>query len=253
MKFSIITVVYNGAETLEQTILSVASQSHEDIEHIVVDGQSTDKTPAIINRHRQKLGPVLVEADTGLYDAMNKGINLASGDVVGFLNADDFYAHERVIERVDEVLTTEDVDSCYSDLVYVDPLDLNRIIRYWTSRSYQPGLFEKGWMPAHPTFFVRREVYEKYGSFDLDYRYQSDFELTARFIAVAGIRTLYLPEIMVKMRLGGTTNRSIGNIIRGNLESYRACKKLGLKVTPAYFITKLSMRIPQFFRKPASQ
>ena len=250
MKISVVTVVFNGAETIADTVASISRQSHPDIEHIVIDGGSTDGTLKIIKDSEWTPHLVISETDKGLYDAMNKGISYCSGEVIGFLNADDFYEHGEVLESVSEVFKEPEIDACYADLVYVDANDLQDIKRYWTSQEYKPGLFEKGWMPAHPTFFVRKSVYEKYGGFDLRYRFQSDYELTARFMAVEEIHTRYIPEIWVRMRMGGTTNRSLSNIVKGNLESYRACKRLGLDMKPWYFITKFAMRIPQFFKRP---
>jgi glycosyltransferase involved in cell wall biosynthesis len=181
---------------------------------------------------------------------MNKGIALATGEVVGTLNADDMYMHEGVLARVASVFEDASVEACYGDLIYVDRADTDRIVRYWTSRPYAPGLFERGWIPAHPTFFVRRSVYERYGAFDLSYRIQSDFELTMRLLAVHGIRSVYIPEILVRMRMGGTTNRRVMNVVRGNLESYRAARSHGLGVTPWFFVVKILSRVPQFFRRP---
>ena len=250
MKISVVTVVFNGAATIAETLASLAQQSHDDIEHIVIDGASTDRTLQIIQDSDWTPDVVVSESDQGLYDAMNKGIALCSGEVIGFLNADDMYEHGDVLKTVAGVFEDSTIDGCYADLVYVDTKNIQSIKRYWTSQPFQSGLFERGWMPAHPTFFVRKSVYEKYGSFDLRYRFQSDYELTARFMAVNEIPTRYIPEVWVRMRMGGTTNRSLSNIIRGNLESYRACKRLGLDMKPWYFITKFAMRIPQFFKRP---
>jgi len=250
MKISVVTVVLNGVDTLEQTILSVDSQSYDDVEHILVDGGSTDGTLEIINRHAGKLSRILIEADEGIYDAMNKGISMATGDVVGFLNADDLYENQDVLSKIGSVFKDQSIDACYAQIVYVRPGNLNKIIRYWDSKDYQAGLFEKGWMPAHPTFYVRRKIYKKFGCFNLGYPFHSDFELTARLMAVEKISTQYVPEVWVKMQMGGVTNRSISNIVRGNLESYQACKKLGLNMSPLYFLTKFMMRIPQFFNHP---
>jgi glycosyltransferase involved in cell wall biosynthesis len=251
MKISVITTVLNGAETLEQAILSVHAQSHRPLEHIIIDGGSTDGSLEVVERHRDKISTLVSEPDEGLYHGMNKGIACATGDVVGFLNADDFYNNSTVLDRVAGIFNDASVDACYADLVYVSPDNPEKIVRYWTSRNYRPGLFEKGWMPAHPTFYVRRGVYETCGGFNTDYIFHADFEHTARLIAVNGINTHYQPETWVRMRIGGTTNRSLSNIVRGNLESYRACRTLGLKVTPMYFVTKFLMRVPQFFNRPA--
>ena len=249
MKISIITVVYNSAATIEDTIMSVASQTYQDVEHIVVDGASTDGTLSVIHRHMDKIKRFISEPDKGIYDAMNKGIRLAGGDVIGFLNADDIYADNSVLEKVAGVFDDSAVDACYADLVYVSKDDLNKVIRYWKSREYQEGLFRKGWMPAHPTFFVRKAVYDKYGGFDLDFKFQSDFDLTMRFLEVYKIKAVYIPEIFVKMRVGGATNRSPINIIKGNIEAYRACKKNGLNVSLFFIVRKILSRIPQFFSK----
>ena len=250
MKISVVTVVLNNVDTIEETILSVDSQQHDDVEHIVVDGGSTDGTLEIIDRHSEKFARILIEPDSGIYDAMNKGIFLAKGEVVGFLNADDVFENQDILSRVHATFEDSTIQGCYAQLVYVKANDLDKVVRFWDSRDYQAGLFEKGWMPAHPTFYVRRELYQRYGDFKLDYRFHSDYELTARFIAVNKIKTRYIPEVWVRMRVGGATNRSFKNILSGNLESYRACKKLGLKMSPLYFITKFMMRVPQFFNHP---
>lgn len=247
-----VTAALNAAATIEDTIRSVAAQTHGDVEHIVVDGGSSDGTPAILAAHAGSVHKVVSEPDEGLYHAMNKGIELADGDVIGTLNADDVYAHQGVLARVAEAFGDPDIEACYADLVYVDRVDLDKVVRYWTSNPFVPGSFRRGWLPAHPTFFARREVYERHGLFDLDYRIQSDFELTMRFLEIKQVRSLYVPEIWVRMRMGGTTNRSVLNVVRGNLESYRACKKHNLPVTPLFFVTKIAQRVPQFLKRPKS-
>ena len=248
MKVSIVAVVRNAAGTIEECLQSVASQSHVDVEHIVIDGASTDGTMDVVDRHRDQLAVVVSEPDRGIYDAMNKGIAVATGDVIGTLNADDRYADTGVLARVTAAFAQSPaLDAVYGDLVYVARDDPTRIVRYWRSRPYEPGLFERGWMPAHPTFFVRRQVYERHGLFDLDFRIQSDFELTMRFMAIYGIHTRYLPGVMVRMRMGGVTNNSIGNVVKGNLEAWRACRKHGLKVGPLFIPKKVLSRVPQFF------
>lgn len=249
LKISVIAVVWNTVETIEDTIQSVLSQKHPLVEHIVIDGASTDGTVDIIKKYKAKITKFVSEPDHGLYDAMNKGIAQSTGDVIGFLNADDVYAEKDILEQVASTFTDSNIDACYADLVYVDQNNLNKIVRYWKSRPYQDGLFEKGWMPAHPTFFIRRSVYEKYGNFDLNYHFQSDFELTMRFLAIHKIRSIYIPRVFVKMRMGGVSNNRLSSIIRGNLEAYRVCKKHGLSVTPLFFIKKIGSRIPQFFMK----
>lgn len=250
MKISVVTVVFNNVATIEGTILSVAAQSYKDVEHIIIDGGSTDGTLGVIARHRDKLAYMVSEPDCGIYDAMNKGIRAATGDVVGTLNADDIYADDSVLAQVAGALCDESIDACYADLVYVDAQDTRKIRRYWRSRPYAPGLFARGWMPAHPTFFVRRSVYERYGLFDTQFKLQSDFDLTMRFMDVHHIRTIYVPHIWVRMRMGGASNRSLRNVLRGNWEAYQACHVNGLKVSPLFFLVKIASRLPQFFSRP---
>jgi len=216
----------------------------------VVDGGSTDGTLEIIQRHRARIATLISEPDRGIYDAMNKGIAAATGDIVGTLNADDIYVDAQVLEKIAHAFADATVGACYADLVYVDRVDLNKIVRYWKSRPYAAGLFEKGWLPAHPTFFVRRSLYQRHGGFDLQYRFQADFELTMRLLAVHKVPSVYLPEVIVKMRMGGVSNRSVLNVIKGNLEAYRACQQHGLKVSPLFIAKKILSRLPQFFRRP---
>ena len=250
MKISVITAVLNGAQTLEQTIESVARQSHKDIEHIVVDGGSTDETAEIVARHSDKIACFIPGPDQGIYDGMNKGIERARGDIIGFLNSDDYYSDNSVVKQIDTVFQDRAVDACYADLVYVDRQNTDKVVRYFQSGDYRAGLFERGWIPAHPTFYARKEIYEKYGVFDSSLNFQADLEHTARLLAVHRVKTQYVPKIWVCMRTGGATNRSVGNILKGNLESYRAFKKLGLNISLTYFATKFMMRIPQFFNRP---
>lgn len=217
MKISIITVCYNSATTIDSTLRSVTSQDYPDIEYIIVDGGSTDGTLDIIKRY-QNVSILVSEPDKGIYDAMNKGIRLATGDVIGTLNADDFYIDNTAVSDVAKTFEDNAVDACFADLVYVDQNNTDKIVRYWKSQQYQPGLFKKGWMPAHPTFFVRKAVYEKFGAFDLNFRIAADFELLFRLIEKNKIRTVYLPRVIIKMRLGGTTNKNLKNIRIQNTE-----------------------------------
>lgn len=249
MKVSIITVTFNSAATLADTLRSVAGQTWQDTEHIIVDGASTDDTMSIVRRHSDKVAKVVSEPDRGVYDAMNKGLALSTGDIVGFLNADDMYASENALDQVVKAFSNPDVDACYADLVYVDRKDTSKVRRAWKSQVFTPWLFSNGWMPPHPTFFARRKVFKEYGYFDLSYRFAADFELMMRFLEVARIRTLYIPQVMVKMRAGGLTNSSVRNVIRGNIESYLACKKNGIQVTPFFPFRKVLSRIPQYFKR----
>jgi len=258
MKISIITVVHNNKATIQDAMNSVLSQEYDDLEYIVVDGASTDGTVEVIKdtvkRYPERSIEVISEKDNGIYDAMNKGIRLAAGDVVGLLNADDVYADNLVLKKVAGAFADPLIDSCYADLVYVDKFDMDKVIRYWKSCDYQDGLFSKGWAPPHPTFFVRKKVYEKYGVFDLDYKLAADFELMVRFFAKYRIPSVYIPNVLVKMRLGGATNKSIVNIIKQNLEICRAGKKNNVYISPlALTFNKSLNRITQFISKPIKE
>jgi glycosyltransferase involved in cell wall biosynthesis len=253
MKVSIITVAYNAADTIADTIESVAQQDHVDIEHIIIDGASSDGTIEIVDRYRESLAIVVSEPDQGIYDAMNKGLRMATGEIVGMLNADDIYADNGVISRVAGVFAEDEgLDGVYGDIVFVNRQSPQKTVRYWKSRPYRDGLFEKGWMPPHPTFFVRSEVYRRYGDFDTRFRIQSDFDLCMRFMAIHHVRTRYLPGVMVKMRMGGVTSSGPVNVIKGNIEAYNACRKNGLKVSPLFIARKILSRVPQFLRRPAA-
>jgi glycosyltransferase involved in cell wall biosynthesis len=253
MKVSVITVAYNAVHTIEDTLRSVASQDYPDVEHIIIDGGSTDGTVDIIERYRQHLAVAVSEPDDGIYDAMNKGIALASGDIIGTLNADDWYADQEVLGRVVDAFNADPgLQAVYGDIVFVAREAPQQTVRYLQSRSYRDGLFEKGWMPPHPTLFVKQDVYQRYGVFDTAFRIQSDFDLCIRLFKVHQIKTRYLPGIMVRMRMGGVTSSSPSNVIKGNIEAYRACRKNGLDVSPLFIARKILSRIPQFFSRPAS-
>jgi len=250
VKISVITVALNSQATIEETILSVHRQAHAEREHIVIDGGSQDGTLEVVDRHREKIAICVSESDAGIFDAMNKGLARASGDIVGFLNSDDVYAHDQVLMHVAAAFRDPAVEAVYADLVYVDRRHPGKVVRYWRSGDFQPGSFARGWMPAHPTFYARREVYERLGGFNLEYRLQGDFELTLRFLEVHRIRARHVAEIWVRMRTGGVSNRNWRDVVRGNIEAYRAARANGLKVTPWFVLRKIVSRIPQFFARP---
>ena len=228
MKISVITVCYNSAKTIAHTLRSVYEQTHNDIEHIIVDGGSKDETLALVAVGAIPGHVLISEKDKGIYDAMNKGLALATGEIIGFINADDFYPSSDVLSKVVATFEASDADACYSDLCYVQQDDISRIVRYWKSSIYKVGLFEKGWCPPHPTFFVRRGVYERLGGFNLDYKIAADAELMIRFLAAGRISSSYIPEVLVHMRLGGTTNRNLANIVKQNFEIRRGLLANGL-------------------------
>lgn len=257
MKISIITVVYNAISTLEATINSVLAQDYPDIEYILVDGNSTDGSGELIAQYARKHAIRWVsEADQGIYDAMNKGIRMATGDVVGILNADDFYAHGGVISQVADTFRRSNAESLYGDLAYVDCGNIQRIVRYWKSGHYRSGAFRNGWMPPHPTFFVRREVYDKFDTFDLRLRSAADYELMLRLIHRHKISVTYLPQVMVMMRTGGASNANLRNRFRANREDRMAWQMNGLEPHPLTLMMKPLRKVGQYmlalWHSPAS-
>ena len=252
MRISVITVCFNSAETISHTLCSVREQTHGDIEHIIVDGGSKDNTLEVVKAEGAHVAKLVSERDNGIYDAMNKGIALASGEIVAFINADDFYASPNVLTTVAAAFEKGGADCCYGDLCYVSQVDPTRTVRYWRSADFVPGSFEKSWCPPHPTFFVRRSVYQRLGGFDLSFKIAADFELMARYLVASRISSHYIPEVLVKMRLGGTTNRSLSNIFKQNAEIRRALSKNGLRSSLVSFVlNKLVTRAIQFVRRPA--
>lgn len=229
MKVSIITSCFNSEKTIEDTIQSVLSQTYPNIEYIIIDGKSTDKTLEIVNNQRDKITKVVSEEDNGIYDALNKGINLATGDIIGFLHSDDIFAHSNVIENVVKLFKETNTDAVYADLFYVDKKNTNKIIRNWKSGNYKYGVFLNGWMPPHPTVYIKKEVYNKLGFFNLDFKTAADYELMLRFFHKHKINLTYLKEVTVKMRVGGQSNVTLKNRINANKEDRKAWKINNLK------------------------
>ena len=251
MKISIITVTFNSVSFINDCLKSIKNQNYKNIEHIVIDGASTDGTVSLLESKRGEFSMFVSENDDGIYDAMNKGLNFATGDVIGFLNSDDFYENNYVISSVmEEFKKDPSLEACYADLLYVNRSDTSKSIRYFKSSKFTRGLFSKGWCPPHPTFFVRKSIYKKFGKFDLNYTIASDVELMMRFLEVHQIKSLYVPEIWVKMRMGGTTNKSLRNIFLQNFEILKALHKNGLSINLfKFFIFKLVSRFNQFYTK----
>lgn len=251
MRISIVTVCLNSAATIRQTLESVATQAQCDVEHIVIDGVSTDGTLEIIRQYSSRVARLISERDRGLYDAMNKGISAATSDFLGFLNADDVYADADVLARVASTLQATGCDAVHGDLLYVSGSNPDKVVRYWRSKPYRPGMFEAGWHPAHPTLFVRTSLLKELGGFDTQFRYHADFDLMVRLFIEQRISSAYIPSVLVRMRTGGQSNRSIANIVRGNRESYRIARRTGIAASPLWFARKLWYRLPQFVRRPA--
>ena len=249
MRVSIITVCYNSEKTIEDTIQSVLSQSYPKIEYIIIDGGSTDNTISIVNKYKDKIALVVSEKDKGIYDAINKGINKANGHVIALLHADDFYADEYCVEKMMEVFDATDSQGVYADLQYVSPIDKNKITRTWISGEYKIGKFLWGWMPPHPAFFVKRDVYLKYGKYSLELKSAADYEFMLRVIHKHKIKIGYLNKVIVKMREGGMSNVSVKNRIRANQEDRKAWVMNDLE---PYFFTlflKPLSKLKQFFLK----
>lgn len=249
VRVSVVTVTRNSAATIADCVRSVASQTAA-VEHIVIDGASSDATVAIA-RGLAPSARIVSEPDKGIYDAMNKGIRLATGDLVGILNSDDFYEGPQVIEKVVASLERSQADALFADLVYVRPENLAEVVRYYSGSGFSPEKFAWGWMPPHPTFFVRRELYDRYGLFKTDYAIAADFELTARFLALHRVRYVYLPEVIVRMRTGGLSTRGFRSTWILNREIVRACAENGISTNLLKVYTKYFRKVGQLLRKPA--
>lgn len=242
MKVSIITITYNSAETVEDTIRSVASQTYPSVEYVMVDGLSKDATLDIAKKYASTISKLISEKDKGIYDAMNKGVALASGDIIGILNSDDFYADENVIKDIVEVFEKTGADAVYADLLYVHRDNTSKVVRRWEAGPYKAGQFLKGWMPPHPTFFVKKSIYDKWGAYNLSLRSAADYELMLRFIHKHHISVAYLPRVITHMRTGGQSNVTLRNRIKANMEDRAAWRMNGLK--PSLFT---------LYRKPLSK
>jgi glycosyltransferase involved in cell wall biosynthesis len=246
-KISIITVTYNSAQTLEHTIQSVLSQTYPNIEYIIVDGKSVDNTLAIIEKYRDKISTFISEKDEGLYYAINKGIQLSTGDIIGIIHADDFYINNSVIAKVAETFQAHQAEAVYADLYYVDKDNTDKIIRTWRSGVFKASNFLWGWMPPHPTFFMNKSSYEKHGLFNTTLRSAADYEIMLRMLYKNKVKAAYLPEFIVKMRVGGQSNASVKNRVKANNEDRMAWKLNDLN--PYFFTLTLKplRKVVQFF------
>lgn len=247
MKVSIITISYNSAETIEDTIKSVVNQNYDDIEYIIVDGASKDQTLEIVDKYKDDIAIISSEPDKGIYDAMNKGVEMATGDLIGILNSDDIYANNNVITQI--VQSIGDSQSIYADLTYVDREDTNKITRKWISGEYEEGAFLRGWMPPHPAFFLKKEVYDEFGTYNLALKSAADYELMLRMIHKHQITVSYLPKIITKMRVGGQSNVTIQNRLKANQEDREAWRLNGMKPKWYTLYMKPFRKIGQFIKK----
>lgn len=250
MKVTLITATFNSASSIKTCLGSVVFQNYNDLEYLVIDGKSSDDTLNFVKDYQQKFPFIKLfsEKDCGIYDALNKGVQLATGDVVGFVHSDDLLASNHIVTDVVTQLQNEQLDGVYGDLQYVDKFDLNKVIRLWKSCDFKPGLLKQGWMPAHPTLFLKKEVYKKHGLFDLTYKIAADYDFMLRVLKDNSLKFGYLPKVITKMRVGGASNRSLKNIIQKTKEDYRAIRsnKLGGIYS---ILRKNTSKIKQFILK----
>ncbi|MFC4212767.1 glycosyltransferase family 2 protein [Pedobacter lithocola] len=247
MKISIITVVYNGETFIKDCIESVISQTYKNIEYIVIDGNSTDGTQLIIEQYQRQITRYVSEDDNGLYDALNKGINLATGDIIGILNADDFFANDDVIQKVADIFLNDfSVEALYGDLNYIHPLNKS-VIRQWKSKEANETDLKRGWMPAHPTLYLKNNLFEKYGKYALNLGTAADYDLILRFFYTYKIKAYYLPILMIKMRIGGLSNQSYKSLYHAFLNDYKALKRNQLPNPIFILLLKKLSKIKQFW------
>lgn len=242
-KVSIITVCFNSEKTIRDTIESVLSQDYSIIEYIIIDGGSTDQTMSIVKEYEGKVSIIVSEQDRGIYDAMNKGISLASGEIIGMLNSDDIYINQHAVSDLIKKMLSEGADSVFADLVIVEPDNLNKVLRYYDSSYFSPGKFRFGWMPAHPTFFVKKFLYDKVGQYSLEYRISADYEMLIRLLWVQRASYAYLNKPVVRMRYGGISTSGFSRNWLLNKEIIRACKENGLYTNLGFLALKIPRKI----------
>ncbi|MEP6746845.1 MAG: glycosyltransferase family 2 protein [Bacteroidota bacterium] len=248
MRISIITVSYNSAATIKDTLQCITRQEHNDVEHIVVDGKSTDTTVSIIKKFSH-VNKFISEPDSGLYDAMNKGLKMATGDIIGILNSDDIYTDDSILKKVAAAFKDPEVHCVYGDLQYVHINDLTKVVRTWKAGKFVRENFLYGWMPPHPAFFVRKEVYDKVGYFNTMLKSAADYEMMLRILYKHDFSAAYIPEILVKMRSGGISNASLRNRFKANREDAKAWKLINKR--PHFFTLYLKplRKIPQYLNR----
>jgi glycosyltransferase involved in cell wall biosynthesis len=246
---SIITVSHNSALTISDTVKSVLNQTYPHIEYIIIDGASTDGTIDVINSFGNAISKFVTEPDKGIYDAINKGIRLSSGEIIGILNSDDFFYDGNVIASVVHTFLNNDIDAVIGDVLFVDPVNSSKVVRYYSSKHFNINKFKFGFMPPHPSFYVRRDLYEKFGYYKTDYKIAADFELVLRFLRIYNISYKYLEMPFVSMRSGGVSNKSISSNLTLNKEIARACRENGIITNYLLIYSKYFTKIFQFFGK----
>ncbi|QWE16964.1 glycosyltransferase family 2 protein [Polynucleobacter sp. AP-Nino-20-G2] len=227
MKISIITVVFNASETIGASLASLREQNYPQVEHIIIDGASTDGTLDILNKSMSKSAILVSESDRGIYDALNKGLKISSGEIIGFLHADDVFANSSVLSDIAFAFSDPSVEGVYGDLVYVDKYNIEKVIRRWRSSSFSYNLLGAGWMPPHPTLFVRREWYVRIGGFNDKYRIAADYLSILKLFSIPEFKTVYLNKVLVQMRLGGTSNHSFSAIFKKSYEDWMVLRSVG--------------------------
>jgi glycosyltransferase len=247
-RISIVTVVFNRAATVADALRSVQAQRYDEVEHVVVDGASEDGTLDVIEAHRVPSMRVVSEPDEGIYDALNKGMALATGDVLGLMHSDDAYADGDVLADVARCFEDESVDAVYGDLEYVAAEDPTRVVRFWSAGDFSETRLRRGWMPPHPTLFVRRAVIERLGGYDTSFRIAADYDAILRWFGRGGLRASYLPRVLVRMRLGGVSNASLGHLLRKSREDYRALRRNEVGGAMALLLKNAS-KLPQFMER----
>ncbi len=249
MKVSIITVTFNSEKYLEQTILSLLEQTYKNIEYIVIDGKSTDNTMSIIKKYENRIDKIISEKDNGMFDALNKGMAIATGDIIGVLHSDDIFNSPDVIESVVRAFEENKVDTLYGDLEYVYPEDINKLYRIWKSKTFKRSNFHWGWMPAHTTFYFKRSLLEKYGNYETHYFSSADYEFMSRYLYKFKLSSFYLPKLIVRMRRGGLSNNNIYKRLRANRRDYLAMKVNGVPFAFIVSILKPLSKLHQYYKK----
>lgn len=249
MKVTIITVTFNSEKHLNQSIQSVLSQDYGNIEYLVVDGQSTDGTLDIIKKYENKISKWVSEPDKGMFDALNKAMDMATGDIIGVLHSDDVFAGNGVVSAVVKAFKENKVDAVYGDLNYVFAEDISKIYRNWKGRIYHRNLFHKGWMPAHPAFYFKKNLIEKYGNYRIEYKSAADYELMTRYLYKNRVPAIYIPELMILMRRGGMSNSNLQKRLKANRNDYLAMKANGIPMPLLVSIMKPISKLHQYYKK----
>lgn len=250
MKVSIITVCYNSATTIEDSIKSVLSQTYSNIEYIIIDGKSSDKTMNIVEQYKDRIDTIISEPDKGIYDAMNKGVTAATGNIVGILNSDDFYESNDAVEKIVTGFTENPTaDMVFGDVVFVEPCNLNKIVRFYSSKKFRSSKLRFGWMPPHPATFIKNSVYKKYGLYKLSYKIAADYEIFVRLLMVIGLKFSRVDDVIVRMRAGGASTEGIASSITLNEEIVRACRENGIYTNLLMVLLKVPFKLIELIKK----